>query len=279
MALDEYHRKRDFGKTPEPSGSRRRASGRGRRCRLSSRSTRRAGCITISASNSNGVLLSWAIPKGPSLDPGEKRLAVACRGPSDRIWRVRGRHPEGPVRRRHGAAVGPRHLGAARRPTRKPPTRRARSNSALDGDEAARQLGAGADGRQGGARSGHENWLLIKERDEEAMPGSGSAARRRQPAQRRDRPHDGCDRRRSRPRLGFARARSPARNRRQPSRRRRSRAARVSAAPARRQCRRADRAAACHRRADRARGRRVAARDQIRRLSPARAGRATATCG
>ena len=42
-----------------------------------------------------GVLKSWAVPKGPSPDPREKRLAVAGRGPPARLRRLRGQIGEG----------------------------------------------------------------------------------------------------------------------------------------------------------------------------------------
>ena len=47
-------------------------------------------------------------------EPGARRKAPRrpCRGPSARLWRVRGHDPERPVWRRHGDAVGPRHVGA-----------------------------------------------------------------------------------------------------------------------------------------------------------------------
>jgi DNA ligase D-like protein (predicted 3'-phosphoesterase) len=71
--LGAYRRKRDFGKTAEPRGRRRRAA--------------RAPRFVIQhhlASSDHydfrleiaGVLVSWAVPKGPSLDPRERRLAV-----------------------------------------------------------------------------------------------------------------------------------------------------------------------------------------------------------
>src|ERR1700758_4878046 len=74
MALEEYRRKRDFRKTPEPPPAR----GRRRKSNPS---------YLIQKHDAprlhydfrlelDGVLLSWAVTKGPSLDPADKRLAV-----------------------------------------------------------------------------------------------------------------------------------------------------------------------------------------------------------
>ncbi len=78
MPLDEYRRKRDFRKSPEPAG--RPASGR-----RVPRGTPRFFCVQKHLASHlhydfriehHGVLLSWAVPKGPSLDPKVKRLAM-----------------------------------------------------------------------------------------------------------------------------------------------------------------------------------------------------------
>ncbi len=69
--LDEYRARRDAGRTPEPMGG---TAVRGRRFVVQHHLARRAH-FDLRLEH-EGVLLCWAVPKGPSGDPADKRLAV-----------------------------------------------------------------------------------------------------------------------------------------------------------------------------------------------------------
>ncbi len=82
MALDDYKRKRNFTRTPEPAGDPKVAA---ERARLAAPAESLFFCVQKHLASHlhydlrlehNGVLLSWAVPKGPSLDPRVKRLAM-----------------------------------------------------------------------------------------------------------------------------------------------------------------------------------------------------------
>src|SRR5262245_19176766 len=82
MVLEKYKEKRNFKKTPEPSGD---VSLATERAKTAKPQEGLFFCVQKHLASHlhydfrlehNGVLLSWAVPKGPSLDPSTKRLAM-----------------------------------------------------------------------------------------------------------------------------------------------------------------------------------------------------------
>jgi bifunctional non-homologous end joining protein LigD len=163
MSLKEYKRKRDFHKTPEPAGGRKK-SGSGLQFVIQKHAASRLHYDF--RLEHDGTLKSWAVPKGPSLDPAVKSLAVQVEDHPIEYATFEGVIPQG----EYGGGT----VMVWDRGTWEPevdPDRGLRTGKLkfrLDGEKLH---GSWALVRMGG-RAGEDgkNWLLIKHRDDEAKP-------------------------------------------------------------------------------------------------------------
>ena len=182
--LEEYRRKRDFNQTPEPSGDPipRVAAERsaweqlphGRRfCVQKHRATRMHFDFRL---EHDGVLLSWAVPRGPSLDPAKKRLAVQTEDHPIDYGEFEGVIPSG-----YGAgSVMLWDIGTFEwvkesaedfdRSRLKGDIKFRLQGTKLSGEYALVHIGERGR-RYGGSNDGDKNWLMIKKRDASVVEG------------------------------------------------------------------------------------------------------------
>ncbi|MGZ9159383.1 MAG: DNA polymerase ligase N-terminal domain-containing protein, partial [Nitrospira sp.] len=167
MGLRQYWKKRNFTKTPEPRGKPIPTTGRLQFVIQKHAASRLHYDFRLEL---DGTLKSWAVPKGPSLDPGQKRLAVHV---EDHPLDYAGFEGIIPAKQYGGGTVLLCDRGYWE-PTGDPGSsyRRGRLKFTLHGEKLH---GIWNLVRMGGRQeAGKENWLLIKEKDDEARSGKKS---------------------------------------------------------------------------------------------------------
>jgi bifunctional non-homologous end joining protein LigD len=174
--LSEYQSKRDFRRTPEPGPRVRKVPPR--RTIFVVQEHHASHLHYDFRLEADGVLKSWAVPKGPSMDPRDKRLAVQVEDHPLEYATFEGEIPAG----QYGAGTvrlwdtGAYDNLLADRP--EPQTvaegiRAGRLEFALHGEKLR---GRFALVRMRGGRGGKPQWLLIKGKDEYARPDNDGAA-------------------------------------------------------------------------------------------------------
>ncbi len=164
--LQEYHQKRSFRITPEPSGHIHRKRAKQKKLTFvvqEHHATRLHYDFRIEL---DGVLKSWAVPKGPSFIPGEKRLAVQVEDHPLSYGRFEGRIPA------HQYGAGEVYIWdtGTWEPEGNPVAslRKGHLDFVLKG---TRMKGRWRLIRMQ-ARDGNQNWLLMKREDTKALPVS-----------------------------------------------------------------------------------------------------------
>src|SRR3954468_16330588 len=173
MGLAEYKRKRDFSRTAEPSGGKalpKTVKGASRFVIQKHDATRLHYDFRLEM---DGVLKSWAVPKGLPWAQGEKHLAVEVEDHPIEYGGFEGIIPKG----QYGGGtvlLWDRGTWIPEGPDPEAAYKKGALKFRLEGEKLH---GHWALVRMGGkaAQERHENWLLIKERDEVAEPGSDTA--------------------------------------------------------------------------------------------------------
>ncbi len=177
--LSEYRKKRDFSQTAEPEGG------------GTARSRHKSQFVIQKHAASHlhydlrlehdGVMKSWAVPKGPSLDPSVKRLAMQVEDHPIEYNEFEGTIPKGEY---GGGTVMLWDRGTYSYGGTNPDPREGLRQGYQKGDfkfvlDGKRLKGSWALVRMRGDRPGKPQWLLIKHNDEHAAPGSDVAAEHR----------------------------------------------------------------------------------------------------
>ena len=163
-SLREYRQKRDFRKTAEPSGDITRRTAGGHRYLIQKHAaTRLHFDFRLEL---DGVLLSWAVPNGPSLNPKDKRLAVRTEDHPLDYGDFEGTIPKG----EYGGGTVMLWDEGTWEPVGDPEAALQKGDFKfiLHGERLKGKWVLVRMRRKPGERSKHENWLLIKERDEYA---------------------------------------------------------------------------------------------------------------
>jgi bifunctional non-homologous end joining protein LigD len=173
MPLEAYRAKRDFRVTPEPPNRARKRAARGRPKRFAGGEfvvqlhAARALHCDFRLEWPDGVLKSWAVPKGPSLDPALKRLAVHVEDHPFDYRTFEGVIPAG----QYGAGKVIVWDRGRWMPEGDPIAAYARGELKFT-LEGARLHGGFALIRTRRTDRGKDQWLLIKERDAHAQRGA-----------------------------------------------------------------------------------------------------------